>query len=672
MFASDTPTYDDRKSTAWYAPGIDEDTVQDRIINACARLKKSQVMRKQMDLQHLRMYGGAPMVGSGLAMFAKPSRLGANAAGLNIVRSCSDALTAKLCSDEMKASVITSGADPGGWELEQRAKGLEKYLDGLAEEIDEGDIIPSYVLNACVTGTGILKGTVRGSGKYERPCIEVMPLGTVQVDELEAIYGRPPSFYEQRWVDRQESYAIVEDSAGMSAAEKRSARDAIKRTNKQSDEDRQQMGYQATGDQILWTEAYHPPSQQGLSPSKSNGRHIVSVTGGLIYRESYEHPTPPYVFYTLWPQAGTLGFWGHGIAAQLRNLQYELNVLMQKIQRSFHLLAVGHVLIDKSSKVNKHKLDNQEGSIWEYLGTKPEIIAASPVAEQVFSHLDRIYQRAFEISGISQLEAASLKPKGLNSGKAIDSYLDVTTERFNICLRRLQKAFVRLKKLQIRLATDTASRNKDYGILSPGKSYATVVHFKKNMIEEDRYFLDIQPTNKLGDSLAEQIENVERMVTGGWIDPATARRLIPFPDTQAFQDLDQAAYDVVEKCIAKMLDFEKPTYIGPEKFMDLGTKSQPGPAFKQVLNSFVRAFTKGAPEKNLRLMKQWLSDAQAQAEPDPPPQLPVLPQVNNGLPPVGQGNGAGIPGQVGGAPGASAQGQAPAGPPGIGAAGLAT
>ena len=343
---------------------------------------------------------------------------------------------------------------------------------------------------------------------------------------------------------------------------------------------------------------------------------------------------------------------------------------MQKIQQSFHLLAVGHVLIDKSSKVNKAKIDNQTGSIWEYLGTAPQIIAGSPVAEQVFSHLDRIYQRAFEISGISQLEAASLKPKGLDSGKAIDSYLDVTTERFNICLRRLQKAFVRLKRLQIRLATDISSRNKNYGILSAGKSYATVVHFQKNMLEDDRYVLRIAATNKLGDSLPEQIENVERMVSGGWIDPVTARRLIDFPDTQAFQDLDQSSYDVVEKCIAKMLDFDEPEYMGPEKFMNLGTPSQPGPAIKQVLNSFVRAFTKGAPERNLRLMKKWLSDAQALMQPDP------APQVMNGLPQLGQGIGPAVPGQGApalpagpvGVPAGAVQGQAP---PGIGAAGVA-
>jgi hypothetical protein len=532
-------------------------------------------------------------------------------------------------------------------------------------------MIPGWVLNACVLGTGILKGTVKGSGKNERPCIEVMPLGTVIVDELEAVYGKPPSFYERRWIDRQELLANIDESS-MPSSEKKEASRTVLRCDKESDEDREQMGYQATGDQILVTEAYHPPSQMGLDERKSNGRHVMHVHAGLLYSEPYEYASPPYVFYTLWPQPGTLGFYGAGIAAQLRNLQYELNVLMQKVQRSFNLLAVGHVLIDKASKVNKNKIDNQIGSIWEYIGTPPQIIAPSPVPEQVFQHMDRIYQRAFEITGISQLEAASLKPKGLDSGKAIDSYLDVTTERFNICLRRLQRAFVRLKRLQIRLATDVASRNKDYKVLSVGKSYATVVHFQKNMMEDDRYVLRLAASNKLGDSLPEQIANIERMVSGGWIDPATARRLIDMPDTQAFQDLDQAAYDTVERCIAKMLDFDEPTYIGPEQFMNLGTPSQPGPAIKQVLNAFVRAFTKQAPETNLRLMKKWLSDAQALMHPDPVP----APQDTNGLSPANAIPGQAIPGQVGPLPGGGPgqpQGGAPGaqgGPPGIGAAGL--
>jgi hypothetical protein len=38
---------------------------------------------------------------------------------------------------------------------------------------------------------------------------------------------------------------------------------------------------------------------------------------------------------------------------------------------------------------------------------------------EVYNHLDRLYQRAYEISGISELSATGKKPAGLESGAAL-------------------------------------------------------------------------------------------------------------------------------------------------------------------------------------------------------------------------------------------------------------
>jgi hypothetical protein len=642
-FATDT-NFGEVKDTQWWVKDL---TTTDRHIKMMAAIKKIQVTqlwRKQSDLQHLRLYGNAPIVGLGISNYTKPSTLSGGRVGLNVVRACSDALTAKLCSDEMKARLLTSGAD---WDLQQRAQEIEKFLDGQRAELDIDEWVPWWVLQACIFGTGALKIFTSGEGKRERIKIEGAPIWSIQVDDQEALYGKPPTFYQRLWYDRQTLRSMFKTD--------KKARDLINRAKLQTDETLDTVGHQATADQILVTEAWHLPSFIGSTLEDTDGMHSMSLENGLLFSDPYCYDEPPFVFYTLWPQP--LGFFGVGMVQQIQGLQVELNVLMQKVQRAFHLLGGGHLMIEKSSKVNKHKLDNDIGTIWEYMGTAPEMFAANPVPPQIFEHMDRIYTRAFETAGISQLEAASMKPRGLNSGRAIDSYLDITTERFNVCQRRLQKAFIRLNKWVLRLATEISERNPKFGTLYSDKSHAEMIHFQKNFLEDNQYVMQLYPTNALSDDPSEKISQVEKMVNGGWIDSTTARRLADFPDLEEFDNLDMAAFNAVEMCISAALKEER--YIGPERFLPIGTPDAPGVAIKQVQNALIRAWVRKCPESKLRLLKRWLSDAvslmqQQQVQSDGQPSV----DQSAGESPERAGGGPGQP-PVPGGPGPAAGGKPP-------------
>lgn len=606
-----------QRDVSWWIPGQTDLQVHKKMTAALKRIHQTTLWRKAADLQNYRLYGGAPVMGLGISTYTRPVARSGGTHGLNISRSCSDALTAKLMSDEMRPRVLTSGAD---WDMQQRAKGLEKFLDGQAHEIDLNEKFAWMVLQTCIFGTGILKFYRRGKGKKQEICVDTVPTWSLQVDDQEAIYGRPPTFYQRMWYDRAQLYAMFPKD--------KKARDLIAKAKLQTDEDLNAVGYQATADQVLVTEAWRMPS----GPGADDGMHAMSLENGLLYKEKYEYDEPPFVFYTLWPQP--VGFYGVGIVKQVLPLQIQLNVLMQKIERSFHLLGSGHVLIDRGSKMNKHKIDNEIGSIWEYVGQKPDIVATNPVPPQVFEHLDRIYTRAFEVSGISQLEAQSLKPKGLNSGVALDAYLDITTERFNVSQRRLQKAYVRACKWILRLADEIAETNPDFGVLSEDRSHADIVQFKKHYLEENKYVMRLYPTSSLADDPAEKMEQVERMVNAGWIDPTTARRLLDMPDLEEFDNLDLSGFNAVEHCISAALHDGK--YIGPERFMPIGTQDAPGPAMKQVQNALVRAWTKGAPESKLRHLKNWLSDAVSMMPPGAAQAMAAMPPANDQANPFAQ------------------------------------
>ena len=379
-----------QRDTQWWKPGLTDADRYRKLMSAVKKIRQTQIWRKQADLQHLRLYGNAPILGFGVANYTKPAQLGGGKVGLNIVRACSDALTAKLCSDEMKAMLLTSGAD---WDLQRKAENLEKFLDGQRYQLDLDEKIPAYVLQACIFGRGF-SSLIRRAKVRTRPSASTWCRpGASSLTTRKVLYGRPPTFYQRMWYDRTTLRSMFDGD--------RKAQDLISRAKLQTDEDLDAVGYQATADQILVTEAWHIPSFPGATEEHTDGCHMMAIENGMLYADPYWYPEPPLIPYTLWPQP--LGFFGVGMAQQLQGLQIELNVLLQKVQRSFHLLGAGHWTVEKSSRVNKHKIDNDIGSIIEYMGTEPRLTAANPVPTQIFEHIDRIYTRAFEIAGISSV-----------------------------------------------------------------------------------------------------------------------------------------------------------------------------------------------------------------------------------------------------------------------------
>jgi hypothetical protein len=609
---------DSAEDLRWWDRELAPKDAHKKLIAAITKIEALQKWRRQADLVHMRLYGNAPIVGFGAATYAKPSQLTGGKVGLNVVKNCSDAFVAKITKDEAKVSFVTSGAD---WDLQQKARALEKFVDGQCYELKVADVLPLAVLDSCIFGTGILHPYKQGDGKERRLGLERVPTWSLRVDEQEALYGKPRSFYRELFIDRHELlYSAEWDD---------DAKKAIQRARIQND-DVDKIGYSSTADQVRVVLAHHLPSRSGMSEEETDGAYAITLNEAMLSVEPYTYDKPPYVFFRR--QLPPLGFWGIGLAEELRGLQVELNTLMQKIQRSFHLLGSGHWIIEKNSRVNKHKIDNDPSSIVEFVGTAPQLVAANPVPPQIFEHLDRIYQRCYEITGISQLEAQSQKPKGLNSGVAIDNYIDITTERFNVAARLKNSAMLELAEWILRLSREICDEgNADFTTMATDKHDAHPVSFAKNELRKDQYVLKMWATNALADDPSEKMEQVERMANANWIDPQTARRLLDFPDLEHAQNLEDASFNAVEKCISLMMKDE--VYRGPQPFLDLGVvgpdgKILPGTALKQVTMALVKAWSEGAPESKLVLLKQWVSDAMAEVMKNaPPPQLsaPAMP-----------------------------------------------
>jgi hypothetical protein len=593
------------------------------------KLRKNQTWRKESNLRYLRLYVNAPITGFGLGNYTRPTTLTGGKLSFNVVKSCCDAFTAKMSKDKPKVSFVTSGGD---WDLQNRARELEKFVEGQFYELKIYEQAAQVLLDACIFGAGIFKLYRHGSGRKERICAERVFPWEIVLDDQEAIYGAPRSIYQRKWIDR-----LVLKAQYAKDKEPDSGRDLAQLIDnaKRDTDDVDGLGYDSTADQIMVTEGWHLPSGPGLA----DGRHVICVENATLWDEAFDKERFPFVVYSR--QAPALGFWATGLAEELQGIQLELNILLEKIKRSFHLLAVGHWLVDKGGKINKTKIDNDIGSIIEFQGVKPDFITPDPVPEAVFAHIDRLKNAAYELTGISQLEAQSQKPSGLNSGKAIDSYLDITTERFAVSQRRYQDMFLALAEQILDLSAEISRDNPDFDVLAPDKSHATHVHFRKNELQRDQYLLKMFPTNALSDDPAERMAQVSAMAAAQWIDAQDAKRLLDFPDLERAADLENASYNAVESCISAALKDGK--YKGPQPFLNLAQ------GCKQVQMALIKGWVDNVPESRLILLRNWLTDAQQiLAPPQAPASMPGGPPMAGAPPPPGPGGAP--PGPAGPAP----------------------
>jgi hypothetical protein len=622
-----------RTDARWWLSKFKDKRYQ-RLGDVVSRIWQQQSYRRDLHLRHARLYGNLPILGLGPRAYARKALAGNNSKlAFNVVKSCCDAYTAKVTKDRPKVTFLTSG---GNWDLQEKAKGLEKFIDGQIYETKLYDLAPSVVLDSAVYGDGIVHPYI--DVKDGRECIAVERVfpWEILVDDEEAVYGQPRNFYRRKYIDRVVLEAIFPESATEIAQAKR------------EDNGVDEWGYDSTADQVIVTEAFHLKS----SDEATDGLHVLAISNATLFEERYDKPYIPYV--KLARQPSLIGWYAPGLAEELEGIQLELNVLLRKIQRSHHLLAAGHWLVQKGS-INKQKLDNDIGSIIEYTGLPPQLAVGMTVSPDVYQHLDRLYQKAYEITGISQLQAQGLKPAGLDSGEAQRVYLDIQTERFQVSLHLYQQFYLEIARQMMDLAREIGDRQPSFGVKAIGQRDMAKVVFKEHFLEEEEYVLQLYPTNALSQEPAARIAEVQSLANAGWMGAREAKRLLPFPDLEEAQSLADASYRLVMDLCGDMRNGKD--YIGPEPFMDLKE------AIPLVQQQYLLAKRDGVPEKRLEMFRTWLEQADAMkmradkgamppapppsamgpGGPPPPPGAPPPPGNDNMMPPPPGMNGVAPP-----------------------------
>ena len=528
-------------------------------------------------LKHVRLYRNL----NNMAYLTPSNSVGAISSplSLNVIRNMVNAVHSKITKHRVKATFQTAGAS---YEMREKAKKLDAYCLGQFQKEKIHDQTRMVFLDAAVTGTGVLK-TFPGAKNVR---FERVFAPNLVVDLAEGAHLCPAHYYEISYVDR----SVLFRKFGKSE-EAQTAIDAAPDASS-TDDDFYVFRDSPSADLVQVVTAYYFNPEDEFDGFRST---IIAGTGFELEGGAY---TSGNLYSVMRWSTSNLGWYGMGLAEELKGIQLEINRLIRKIQTAFGLLANPYILADRASSIRRGHLTDMPGSVIEYSGKEPRVNAPMTVHPEVFAHLDRLYQRAYEIAGISQLSAQSQKPQGLESGRAMLVYEDIESDRFADVHRQWDDLHVDAARKGIR----AGQKVRGYKVFVWGKDNMEVLDFKKDIdLEEDEWMIRPMPTSFLGETPAAQIETAERLAKSGLIsEPSEILEQSSNPDVAAYVKSVTSPKHWIEQTVGAMMA-GKP-FISPEPEMNLALALD----IANRMYSQMRLI-EGFPQERLRVVRQFMT-----------------------------------------------------------------
>ena len=335
------------KDARWWA--LPEDDRAGVVNSIAQRIFRQNIWRHEEYRRWMRMYNNSlgRMWSPALATIDRTG--GGQKLSLNVIKSCADTFTSKMTIERPMCTFMTSGGD---WSLQNKAKDLEKFLGGQFYEMKMYEDAPSIVLDTCVYGTGAYKVLVEGDLRNEecakdaRVIGERTPIWSLGVDTRDALLGKPRTMVQYKMVDRGVLCALFPKK------EKEISEAAPPEMGEERNFPMWMIADDTTSDMIQLIMIWHLPS----SKSANDGWYWIGTENCQLDMQPWPHDYFPFAFYRRMPPLA--GFHGVGLAEELRGIQQDINMMIQKAQAAIHLMAVPKWWLQGSGAVPPGILSN--------------------------------------------------------------------------------------------------------------------------------------------------------------------------------------------------------------------------------------------------------------------------------------------------------------------------
>lgn len=507
----------------------------------------------------------------------------------NLIKSVVDSVVSHIGSTPVRV-IYSTYRD---WEAARRAEKLARFTAGQFYSIRQYEIAPQICCDGCVFGDGYQH--VWADARTARIMSERVMPDELVCDEADGKSGKPRTLYRVKEVSRDlaiEQYGDAKDllrNAGLARNELRGSLD--------------------DSDPISIVEAWHLP----FDGSTREGRRVLCCTEGAIEDAPWTRERFPIARWQWSPSP--VGWRGIGIAEELSPIQIEINYIAQKIQKNL-TLAASQMWARKGSIVGS--VNNKDWAIREYVGEPPMVVTPQAISPEYYQQIDRLWQRGYQIVGMSELSASSQKPAGLNSGEALRVYSDVTSRRFRWATSRWEQFGCDVAELINDAAGDLHELGETASAVWCGDSEIESIDWDDVSIEESKYRMRAWPTSLLPDTPAGRLSATKELIEVVPEARAYAAELIGAPDLDAIKSRINAPMRLIQMQIDRMLNDGEPEI--PYDEMDLRL------AIDQGRLALQEAMTNGAPEDRQELLRIWIATAAKKIQMNqPPPPAPMAP-----------------------------------------------
>lgn len=263
-----------------------------------------------------------------------------------------------------------------------------------------------------------------------------------------------------------------------------------------------------------------------------------------------------------------LGWRTSALLDDLLPIQQQIDLNISKIKDAAHSTPVNTVFVPEGSDLSVTQLSAGSGNVVPYrpvpgAGTNPIHVATPPPMDNFYLQWHELLKNdAFAMSGISELSSQSIKPAGLDSGKALETMENIESARFEVQLSNVIRSHVELAKLFI------DAFDEDDEVLPP-EEFRDDITWKDIKKQINEVNIQFTAASSISNDPQEQFELLKNMSQIGLIDESRISELMDLPDAEGAFDDAGALPDAVDKLIQFVLknpkkEIEIPVFIDYE------------------------------------------------------------------------------------------------------------
>ena len=531
----------------------------------------------------------------------------------NVVYSCIDTLTSMITQDRPRPILLT---DDGHYKERTIAKQYNQFIVGEFHRCKAYPLGTEAFRDSAQLGNGFVK-VVQKNRKVE---LERTLETELLVDFNDGYYRNPRALIHKKLVDRgvladcfpKESDKIYMGQAGTV--------------------DNSPQSTDTISDQIIISEGWHLPSGKGAK----DGLHVIVCSEGILLDKPWNRDYFP--FEKLDYNQNTVGWFSQGLAEILMPTQMEIYKRLIFQSQCMEMQAPKWI-ISELSKVLETAFNNNIQSIIKVksMAEAPQLMAPPAQGSDNPDYIKWLIENAFQMSGISSLNAAAQKPAGLNSGEAQREFQNTQSQRFASLQRRYQDFYPGLAMKMIDEAADICEEFGSYETVYPGKDGTRVVDLPNKGILKDTYIIQCFDESSLPRDPAGRQARLSEMLADNEITNQEFRRLSNFTDLDQENKLAFALEERILHDLDAIIEDGEKGYNPPDQFM-LDPTDMITTKTVQTINKY--SVTDLEPEK-MKLLRDYFVAAQqlkSMATPPPMPQ-PVQPGQGPAVAPPAQSIG---------------------------------